>query len=100
MREASLDYVFVAQNISLMFYFQKMFFEKRTTRFPCLGTSLHPCFKTRSLAKNELKYLFFFVFKFNYHEFIESWQQSVPEGMVTSSQQLAVSFRNVLTFYS
>ncbi|XP_029199227.2 sister chromatid cohesion protein DCC1-like [Acropora millepora] len=27
--------------------------------------------------------------RFNYHEFIDSWQQSVPEGMVTKSAHLA-----------
>ncbi|KAK3727803.1 hypothetical protein QZH41_008223, partial [Actinostola sp. cb2023] len=27
--------------------------------------------------------------RFNYEEFIESWQQSVPDGMTTKSQQLA-----------
>ena len=31
------------------------------------------------------------MFQFNYHEFMESWQQSVPDGMTTSLEQLAVS---------
>ncbi|KAL9980866.1 hypothetical protein ACROYT_G009505 [Oculina patagonica] len=27
--------------------------------------------------------------RFNYHEFMDSWQQSVPEGMITKSEHLA-----------
>lgn len=27
--------------------------------------------------------------RFNYHEFMDSWQQSVPEGMTTKSEHLA-----------
>lgn len=30
-------------------------------------------------------------FQFNYQEFMESWQQSVPDGMTTSLGQLRVS---------
>lgn len=31
-----------------------------------------------------------FSFQFNYHEFMKSWQDSVPEGMTTSLCQLEV----------
>lgn len=38
-----------------------------------------------------LTMFFSVIFQFNYHEFMDSWQQSVPEGMVTKSAHLAVS---------
>ena len=45
-----------------------------------------------SSAKHLTSTMFFSViFQFNYHEFMDSWQQSVPEGMVTKSAHLAVS---------
>ena len=34
--------------------------------------------------------LYSFLPQFNYHEFMESWQQSVPDGMTTSLGQLKV----------
>lgn len=45
-----------------------------------------------SSGKHLTSTMFFSViFQFNYHEFMDSWQQSVPEGMVTKSAHLAVS---------
>ena len=34
--------------------------------------------------------------QFNFDEFMESWQQSVPDGMTTSLEQLKV---NIFFFY-
>ena len=37
--------------------------------------------------------------QFNYHEFMESWQQSVPDGMTTSLGQLKVSNSEMFIYH-
>ena len=38
----------------------------------------------------ELTYLTFLLFQFNYHEFMEAWRLSVPEGMHVDETHLQV----------